>query len=149
VAADLAAIARIEATAFEPSRRSSARSLERALASTFQRVLVAELDGALAGYLIYWPYRHTWRIYNLATDAAFRNRGVAGALLAAAVDRARAAGARRVVLESRESAALLDYYAARGFRAEKCLPDYYAKGEAAVRMALELPPAPGGSRRCR
>lgn len=148
VPADLAAITRIEATAFEPARRSSARSLERALASTFQRVLVAELDGALAGYLIYWPYRHTWRIYNLATDPAFRNRGVAGALLAAAVDRARAAGAGRVVLESRDSTALLDYYAARGFRAERRLPDYYAQGEAAVRMALELAAPPGGKPRC-
>jgi len=144
VPADLAAIARIEAAAFEPARRSSFRSLEHALASTFQRVLVAELDGAVAGYLIYWPYRRTWRIYNLATDPAFRNRGIAGTLLAAAVDRAREADAARVVLESRESAALLDFYVGRGFRPEKRLPDYYAKGQAAVRMARSLAP---GSRR--
>jgi len=142
VPADLTAIGRIEAAAFEPSRRSSRRSLNRALNSAFQRVLVAELDRALAGYLIYWPYRRTWRIYNLATDPAYRNRGVAGALLAAAVDRARMAGAGRVVLESRDSVALLDYYTSRGFRAQRRLPDYYAQGEAAVRLALDLPGEP-------
>ncbi len=139
---DLPAILRIEAAAFEPSRRSRGRSLRRALASPFQRVLVLEVAGSVAGYLIVWPFRRSWRIYNLATDPAMRNRGVAGSLLAAAVAAARAAGAQRVILESRVEAGLVAYYEQRGFRIERRLRDYYEKGEDAVRMALALT-APG------
>ncbi|MEQ8860323.1 MAG: GNAT family N-acetyltransferase [Pseudomonadales bacterium] len=137
-AADLAAIRRIEAEAFEPSRRSSNRSLRRALVSAFQQILVLDSAGSLAGYLILWPYRHTWRIYNLATDPEQRNQGIAGRLLGAAVDQARAAGARRVVLECRVDPALVRYYERRGFALAERLPDYYAEGEDALRMVLEF-----------
>ncbi len=135
---DLAAIEAIETEAFEPSRRSSRRVLRRALGSAFQRVLVMELDGAVAGYLVFWPYRHTWRIYNLATAPAWRGRGVAGRLITAVVDAARAAGARRVVLESRDEPGLVGFYEARGFRAARALPDYYSSGGHALRMVLDL-----------
>jgi ribosomal protein S18 acetylase RimI-like enzyme len=148
---DLAAIEAIEAAAFEPSRRSSRRTLQRALCSDFQRVLVLEVDDAVAGYLVFWPYRHTWRIYNLATAPASRNRGVAGRLIGAVVEAARRAGARQVVLESRDEPDLVQvvlesrdepdlvgYYEARGFRARRSLPDYYSSGEHAIRMVLEV-----------
>ena len=101
-------------------------------------MLVIELDGVVAGYLVFWPHRHTWRIYNLATAPAWRGRGLAGRLIAAVVHAARAAGARRVVLESRDEPGLVGFYEARGFRAVRTLPDYYSSGEDAVRMALDL-----------
>lgn len=134
---DLSEIVRIEEAAFEPSRRASRASLARALRSEFQRVLVFQDGGTVAGYVILWPYRHTWRIYNLATDPERRNRGVAGTLLAAAVATARHHGARRLVLESRATPELVGYYQARGFRVERRLADYYAPGEDAVRMVME------------
>lgn len=135
---DLAALLRIEAAAFEPSRRSARAALRRALASHFQRVLVSEVAGAVAGYVIVWPYRRTWRIYNLASDPARRGGGIGAALLAAAVERARRAGARRVVLESADRARLVDFYRDRGFRVVRRLPGYYAEGEDAVRMERAL-----------
>lgn len=138
VPADLPAIEAIEEAAFEPSRRSSRRVLRRALGSAFQRVMVVEVDGAVAGYLVLWPHPRTWRIYNLATAPAWRGRGLAGRLIAAAVAAARAAGARRVVLECRDEPGLVGFYEARGFRAAATLPDYYAQGEHALRMALPL-----------
>lgn len=137
--ADLAAIRGIEAAAFEPSRRASRRALARALASPFQRVFVLPLDGAVAGYVIVWPYRQSWRIYNLATDPAWRNRGVAGALLRAVEWQARTAGAARLVLESQPGGPLQRFYEERGFQVQKRLQDYYTKGEDAVRMVLSLP----------
>jgi ribosomal protein S18 acetylase RimI-like enzyme len=141
---DLTAILDIEARAFEPARRSSRPSLRRALLSGFQRVLVLEVAegeaaGKLVGYLIVWPFPLTWRIYNLASDPTERNRGVGGALLAAAVVEAERAGAAKLVLESRNEPDLLRFYQQRGFRASRELPDYYADGEDAVRMELPLP----------
>ncbi len=135
---DLEAVLAIEAEAFEPSRRSSRASLCRALTSSFQRVWVLELDHALAGYVIVWPFRHTWRIYNLASDARFRNRGVGGALVSAVAAEAKRAGARRLVLESRLDPALTAFYQRRGFRVARRIPDYYAPGEDAARMVMPL-----------
>lgn len=135
---DLPAIAAIEDAVFEADRRSTPRALRRALGSPFQRVLVAQRSGTVAGYTILWPYRHTWRIYNLATHPDHRRQGVAGALLAAAAAAARMAGARRLVLEADVDGNLADYYARHGFRAQARLPDYYAKGQDAWRMEMRL-----------
>lgn len=139
---DLPAILDIESAAFEPARRSSRASLARALRSGFQQVLVLEVaTGAaakLAGYLVLWPFRRTWRIYNLATDRRWRNRGIGSALVAAAVEAARAGGAERLVLESRREPELVRFYEQRGFRIARRLPDYYGSGQDAVRMELYL-----------
>lgn len=140
--ADLDAIRRIESQAFEPSRRSSPRSLRRALRSAFQQVLVLETDASgsfeVAGYLIVWPFPRTWRIYNLAADPRRRRQGIGLALLQHAVEAARRAGAATVVLESRVDPELLGFYERRGFRAVRRLPNYYSEGEDAMRMALPL-----------
>lgn len=138
--ADLEAILGIEAEAFEAARRSTPRALRRALASGFQRVRVFTSAGQVAGFMILWPYPHTWRIYNLASDPRYRNQGVGGALLADACREAQRAGARQLVLESRNDPALLRFYSQRGFRVTGELPDYYAPGEGALRMALALAP---------
>jgi ribosomal-protein-alanine N-acetyltransferase len=136
---DFAAIQRIETVAFEPSRRSSAASLKRALRSAFQRVLVLEADDELAGYLILWPHRRTWRIYNLAADPRRQGQGVGSALLETVVAAAQRGGAERVVLECRDDPALMAFYQHRGFQARGRLPDYYSKGEHATRMEMRLP----------
>lgn len=136
---DLEAIRHIEAQAFEPSRRSSPAALRRALRSPFQKVMVLEAGEAVAGYVIVWPFRRTWRIYNLAADPARRNQGVGGGLLAAVAALAEQAGADKLVLESRCRPDLLRFYEQRGFRARRHLPDYYEQGEDAVRLELTLP----------
>src|SRR5690606_31634717 len=100
--ADLDAILAIETAAFEPARRSSRRALRRALDSPFQRTLVLEAPDAegarrIAGYVVIWPFRRTWRIYNLAADPSWGPQGFGSALLAAVVEQASRAGARRLV----------------------------------------------------
>jgi [ribosomal protein S18]-alanine N-acetyltransferase len=133
---DLAALAAIEAAAFEPERRSRRASLRRA--PRFQRVLVFDIDGEVAGLIVLWPYRHTWRVYNLASHPSHRNRGVAGALLAEAIEQARRAGAHTLVLESRDEPGLVGFYEQRGFSVRRRLPDYYGRGQHAVRMVRSL-----------
>ena len=135
---DLPAILDIEAQAFDSTRRSSRKSLKRSIESPFQRVLVQDLHGAVAGYVILWMFPRTWRVYNLASHPGRRNQGVGRSLLDAAARLAAAAGARRLVLESRPDPALLRFYEQRGFRVRGRLEDYYAPGEHAVRMDLAL-----------
>jgi [ribosomal protein S18]-alanine N-acetyltransferase len=137
---DLTAILEIERTAFDAPRRSSAASLRRALGSRFQRVLVLERAGSVVGFVVVWPYRHSWRIYNLASHAGHRNQGIGGDLLAAAVAFARQSGAKRVLLESRDDPALLRFYRERGFLPTGALRDYYAPGDDALRLVLNLTP---------
>lgn len=67
-------------------------------------VLVHELDGTITGYTKIgrlWDIPavdHVREIKALAVDAAYRRRGIAHALLDAAITRARAEGARKVTL---------------------------------------------------
>jgi [ribosomal protein S18]-alanine N-acetyltransferase len=135
---DLPAILDIEAQSFDPARRSSRKSLKRSIYSRLQRVLVQDLDGAIAGYVILWAFPRTWRVYNLASHPSRRNQGVGRTLLNAAARLAAEAGAQRLVLESRPDPALLRFYEQRGFRVRARLEDYYAPGEDAVRMDLAL-----------
>jgi ribosomal protein S18 acetylase RimI-like enzyme len=84
--------------------------------------LVAEVDGAVAGYVTLGASdripsaRHTLLIGGFAVDPACQRRGVGRALLEAAVTEARRRGARRLtlrVLSTNESARRL--YEAGGF----------------------------------
>jgi len=67
-------------------------------------VLVAVLDGQLAGYVkLRHPTgldsnRHVLAIHGLAVDPAWQRRGIARALLDAAVESASARGARKLTL---------------------------------------------------
>ena len=135
---DLDAIMAIETAAFEPARRASRRSLRRALQSSWQRVIVCESDGRVAGYATLWPYKHTWRLYSVAIDPAVQRRGIGSRLLAAAIAAARAAGARRLQLEARAMPDLLRLYRQHGFIEVARLPDYYGRADDAVRMRLGL-----------
>ena len=111
-------------------------------------VLVAVLDGAVAGYVRLGratPLRasdHVVMITGLAVDPAFQRRGVGSALLAGAVDEARARGARRLtlrVLGHNESARRL--YERCGFVVEGVLRgEFHLDGEYVddLLMALDL-----------
>ena len=67
-------------------------------------VLVYALEGELAGYTKLarvWPIPsvdHVRELKALTVDAAYRRRGIARALLDAAIERARAEGARKLTL---------------------------------------------------
>lgn len=111
-------------------------------------VLVAELDGSIAGYLklgaptALSANRHVLEVQGLAVSPAHQRRGVARGLLAAAVEEARSRGARRLtlrVLATNERARRL--YASAGFETEGMLKrEFVIKGEYVddVLMAMRL-----------
>jgi len=111
-------------------------------------VLVAELDGEVAGYIrLSVPHpiesaRHVLLISGFAVDPAFQRRGVGIALLDAAAEEARARGARRLtlrVLAPNEVARRL--YERAGYVVEGVLRgEFFLDGEYVddVLMALDL-----------
>ena len=98
-------------------------------------VLVDERDGEVAGYVKIgdlWPIdsvRHVRELKGLAVGPRFRGQGVARALIAAAIEHARAAGARKLTLRVLgHNKPARDLYASCGFEVEGNLRGLFLLG---------------------
>ena len=107
-------------------------------------MLVAELDGALAGYVCYGPTPMTdgtWDLYWIVTHPEARGNGVARALVTRMEDVLFALGARLIRVETSR---LDGYGAARAFYERMSypvcavLPDFYRAGDDLVVMLKRL-----------
>ena len=98
----------------------------------------AELDGALAGFLIGRVAADEFEILNLAVGKASRRRGVATKLVRAAIEFAQTAGARQSYLEVRASnEGGTAFYTRIGFLVSGRRPNYYRNpAEDAVLLVL-------------
>jgi len=117
--------------------------MERLLASGRGLLwLLRDAAGAVRGALLGERVLDEAHVHLLAVECSLRRRGAGTALLAAAFDDARAAGARRVLLEVRASQApALALYTQQGFEIVRRRSRYYADGEDA--LLLERGTAPG------
>ena len=106
--------------------------------STVDLLLV---EGRIAAYICSWAIVDEMQIQNVATDPAFRRRGLAAQLLGEVLKRADSNGIRKVFLEVRvgNTGARALYkkfgFVDRGIRAK-----YYADKEDAIIMELDLSP---------
>jgi ribosomal protein S18 acetylase RimI-like enzyme len=108
---------------------------------------VAELEDGIAGYVQIGPAlpiesnRHVLEIKGIAVDPGHQRRGVARALIHAAIGAARTAGARKLtlrVLANNEGARRL--YAASGFEVEGVLREFfYLDGRYVDDVLMALP----------
>ena len=95
------------------------------------QILVARLADAgtsppLAGYVCVWVVGDEAHINNIAVDPRWRRRGIATALLDAALDHGRVRGARRAFLEVRASnLAAQALYQQFGFQPAGVRKNYY------------------------
>lgn len=107
-----------------------------------RRALIATEGEVPVGLLLLGLAADEAEILTLAVPPAWRRRGVARALLAAAVARAAAAGASRLFLEVGEAnAPARALYAGFGFDAVGRRPRYCPDGTDALVLALALSPA--------
>ncbi len=89
----------------------------RALATDASILLAAKRDGRLVGTVMAGADGHRGWVYYLAVAPAFRGRGIASALLAAAETWCAETGMPRLNLMVREGAPeLLQFYTRRGYR---------------------------------
>ena len=99
------------------------------------RFVVAELDGALAGYACYGRTPMTegvWDLYWLAVGPAGPRRGTGTALLEAVEAAALGEGARMIVVETASQPSYgpaRAFYERRGYTAVARVPDFYAPGD--------------------
>lgn len=103
----------------------------------------AAFDGdTLAGYCGGWIVDGQVQILKIATDPAYRRRGIAAELLALVASDARNLGASEMTLEVRASnAGAQTFYERMGLRAIGTRPHYYSDREDAVIMTGPLPEA--------
>ena len=113
---------------------------EDMIARMADRFTVAVEDGAVAGYLVLSSVLDEGNIDNVAVAPAFRRRGIADALVADAVIRAREAELAFVTLEVRASnVPAIRLYEKHAFRAIGRRKNYYEKPrEDAIIMRLVL-----------
>lgn len=136
---DVPAVHRIEQVSYsvpwsEPTFRGL---LQRADAE----LLVAELDGQLAGYAVFWQVLDQGELGNVAVDPAHRRRGLARRLVAAVMERAGERGVRELFLEVRPSnTGARQLYESFGFVSVGQRRNYYQQPvEDAVVMRVFLP----------
>ncbi|MEW6273353.1 MAG: ribosomal protein S18-alanine N-acetyltransferase [Thermodesulfobacteriota bacterium] len=138
---DVAGVAAIEAAAFPRPWTESA--FQHELDVPFSRALIAHPAGdrdTIAGYLVLWHVADEVHLLDLAVAPGFRRRGLGRALAESVITHAREAGARLVTLEvATTNAAARALYEGLGFVATELRRDYYAPGEDAVAMVLEVP----------
>jgi ribosomal-protein-alanine N-acetyltransferase len=127
---DLARLLRLEKRAFPEDAYPREFFLEL-LAECGDLFLIAEIDGALAGYVVACSNE----LVSIAVDVRFRRRGVGAALMRRVLQVLRSRGAPRVSLMVRvgnESA--MAFYRRFGFKKTGRVRHYYEKGGDAFRM---------------
>ena len=105
------------------------------------RSILAEVDGRIVGYVLFWFVLEEVDIHNIAVHPDFRRQGIGRLLLEQVVDAARRQDRLRVTLDVRFSnAPAQNLYRSFGFVIRGLRKAYYSdNGEDALVMALELP----------
>lgn len=132
---DLDALAALEAGF--PGDRMSRTSLARLLGRESADVWVAEVGGEVVGdaVVLYRRGFASARLYSMIVNPAYRGRGIARHLLAAAEEGARERGAIMMRLEVREdNTAAIALYEASGYAVTGRTADYYEDHSTALRM---------------
>jgi [ribosomal protein S18]-alanine N-acetyltransferase len=104
------------------------------------RSILAEVEGRIVGYVLFWFLAEEVDIHNIAVHPDFRRRGIGRLLLEEVVAAARRQERLRVTLDVRFSnAPAQNLYRSFGFVIRGLRKGYYSdNGEDALVMALEL-----------
>ncbi len=118
----------------------SARFFLEEIRVSCAKFVLAEVEGRIVGYIIYWQLPKEVDIHNLAVHPAYRRGGIGRSLLSSAIDSAKGQGSNRVTLEVRKSnQAAQDLYYTFGFVKRGVRKGYYSDdGEDALVMVLDL-----------
>lgn len=136
--ADLDEVMAIEKTAYRIPWSSGFFLQELRVACA--RSILAEVDGKIVGYVLFWVLPGTIDVHNVAVHSEYRRAGIASTLMHQVVAEARRQSVDRVTLEVRVSNIPAQrLYASVGFVHTGLRKSYYSdNGEDALTMALVL-----------
>jgi len=142
--ADLAALVRLE-EGF-PSDQLSRRNFRHLLKHGNADIWVGEAQGTLVGNVVLFYRRrtHVARVYSLVVHSEHQRRGIARALMQAAVSAAVTRGCHTLRLEVRaDNTAAIEWYRRLGYVVTESIENFYADGSNALRMNKPLTGIPG------
>jgi ribosomal-protein-alanine N-acetyltransferase len=130
----------IELSASLPEAPQWSRAIWGASLQSGRRLVIAESEGELAGFVLYSVVAGESEIESIAVRDRWQRQGVGGKLILKALDELRAEGIELLRLEVRASnRRALNFYKAHGFIEVGLRPAYYAEPvEDAVLMRLHL-----------
>jgi ribosomal-protein-alanine N-acetyltransferase len=146
---DVDAALEIDLTSFAPSELGAGpesarvvreRSLREELSRTWSRLRAArDAEGRVVGYCLFWHVVDEVHLLNVAVAIEARRHGIGLALMTDLLTYAREHGIVRILLEARaRNTPALTLYERLGFERFHVRERYYADGEDAVEMALDL-----------
>lgn len=132
-------VVRIEKRLF-PKHESLAKSFEEELRKKNAGLLYLELDGEVAGYVMYgWPSSLCASITKLAVKESCQRQGHGGSLLRAAIQKCREKKVQRVTLHVDPlRAPAMNLYKKSGFQVDSLVRGYYSSDRDAYRMFLDF-----------
>ncbi|MET0500464.1 MAG: ribosomal protein S18-alanine N-acetyltransferase [Candidatus Binatia bacterium] len=138
VPADLDEVMAIERTSFR--HPWSSRFFLEEMQVACARSVLAEVNGKIVGYVLFWLLPEEVDIHNIAVQTEFRRQGIGHVLLQQVVAQARSRNSSRITLEVRVSnLPAQKLYESLGFLSKGLRKGYYSDdGEDALMMALEL-----------
>ena len=102
-------------------------------------ILVADIGNLVVGYVVLQHRDFESKIMSIAVKKEFRRRGIGSNLLKKAIESVKEKGKRRLLLEVRVSnIPAQNLYKKYGFKVVDILRSYYADGEDAYLMCLDL-----------
>ncbi|MGZ5051072.1 MAG: peptidase C39 family protein [Methylobacter sp.] len=137
---DLNQLVKLEANCFDTDKMSR-RSFKHWLVSEHRALLVADMNGTVAGYIliIYHPGTRLARVYSLAVDSRHRGQGIAKLLMSAGEQAASDAGRLYLRLEvSVDNTAAIKLYEWLGYQKFGFYRDYYQDHKDALRYQKRI-----------
>ena len=130
----------LEEKSFLEFQKSSKKTIENSLKSSFQEVFILENQiQKPVGALTLFKYKNSLRIYSISIALEERNKGIGNYLLDFAIDFAKKNNFKKIILEASEkNISLQNWYISKGFILKKTIKDYYCKNENAVKMEYEI-----------
>ena len=102
--------------------------------------LVAEEDGYVIGYVIFWiKYEKQGHIISIAVDKNYRRLGAGTKLLAKSIGILSLLNLDKICLEVKQTnSEAVEFYKTFDFKINRVVPGYYEDGVGAILMYLEL-----------
>ena len=102
--------------------------------------LVAEEDGYVIGYVIFWiKYEDQGHIISIAVDKNYRGLGAGTQLLVKAISILSLLNIRAIYLEVNENnTGAVEFYKTFNFKIDRVVPGYYENGDGAIIMYIPL-----------